>query len=99
MIELSELARSILALLFVLSLIMMISWAVKRFGLEGRLKGGHQGPPRLAIVERLVIDPKRRLVLIRKDDQEHLLLLGATHDLLIESLAAKPQTVKEKPDA
>ena len=105
MIELSELARSLLALLFVLSLIVLISWAVRRFGLEGRFKSENRGAPRLAVVERLVIDPKRRLVLIRKDDREHLLLLGSSQDVLVESSPvldthkSAPKTVKEKANA
>jgi flagellar protein FliO/FliZ len=31
------------------------------------------------------VDAKRRLVLVRRDDREHLLLLGATQDVVVES--------------
>ena len=46
---------------------------------------GASGERRLALIEVRPIDAKRKLVLLRRDDREHLVLLGATGDLLIES--------------
>ena len=40
---------------------------------------------RLHIVDSLTLDPRRRLVLVRRDGMEHLLLLGAQSDLAIET--------------
>lgn len=40
---------------------------------------------RLGMVEAMTLDPKRRLVLIKRDSVEHLVLLGASTELLIES--------------
>jgi len=40
---------------------------------------------RLAVIEVAAVDTKRRLVLLRRDDREHLVLLGANSELLIES--------------
>ncbi|HBM13514.1 MAG TPA: flagellar biosynthesis protein FliO, partial [Rhodospirillaceae bacterium] len=37
------------------------------------------------IVDSLTLDPRRRLVLVRRDGVEHLLLLGAQSDLAIET--------------
>ena len=31
-----------------------------------------------------IIDPKRRLLLIKRDDQEHLIMTGPTQDIVIE---------------
>lgn len=39
---------------------------------------------RLSVVETLVVDPRRRLVLVRHDDKEHLLLVGGESDLVID---------------
>ncbi len=39
---------------------------------------------RLGIVEYLEIDENRRLVLVQRDETEHLLLIGGQHDLLVE---------------
>ncbi|MFG1479390.1 flagellar biosynthetic protein FliO [Xanthobacter sp. V4C-4] len=53
-------------------------------GFPGRAAGrGRQGP-RLSIVDALAIDPRRRLVLVRRDDVEHLLLTGGANDVLVE---------------
>lgn len=49
-------------------------------GLFGRTRGTR----RLAVIEMRAIDARRRLVLVRCDDKEHLLLLGAQSDLVIE---------------
>ncbi len=76
--------RFVLALVFVLALIGVIAWVARRFGLAGRLPVT-RGPRRLAIVEVAPIDARRRLVLFRRDGVEHLVLLGATSDLVIES--------------
>ncbi|MGB8313706.1 MAG: hypothetical protein WCE69_04395 [Aestuariivirga sp.] len=40
---------------------------------------------RLGISEYHEIDKTRRLVLVRRDDTEHLLLIGGAHDLVVES--------------
>ena len=47
---------------------------------------------RLAYVERAHLDGGRKLVLIRRDDVEHLLLVGGPIDLVIETgIPAEPQ--------
>jgi flagellar protein FliO/FliZ len=72
-----------LALAFVLALILALAFVVRRLGLGSRfvVSGGRR---RLAVVEMLPLDTKRRLVLLRRDGVEHLVLLGAQSDLLIE---------------
>ena len=40
---------------------------------------------RLGISEYHEIDKTRRLVLVRRDDTEHLLLIGGAHDIVVES--------------
>lgn len=40
---------------------------------------------RLGVVEEIAIDGKRRLLLLRRDDIEHLVLTGGPVDLLIEA--------------
>ena len=80
--------RFILSLLLVLGLIVLCGWALRRFGNPARF--GNRGPKRLGVVETLPLDPRHRLVLVRRDGVEHLLLLGPTHALLVESAAAPP---------
>ena len=49
----------------------------------GRRARGRKGM-RLGVVEYCEIDQSRRLVLLRRDDVEHLLLIGGNQDLLVE---------------
>jgi flagellar protein FliO/FliZ len=71
------------ALALVIALIGCCAWLMRRLGLGGRLvtTGGKR---RLAIVEVLPLDAKRRLVLLRRDEVEHLILLGQESDTVIE---------------
>ncbi len=92
--------RFVLALIFVLSLIGLVAWLIRRFGVTGRFMAKTKQHSRLGIVEMATVDAKRRLVLVRRDQQEHLLLLGANSELVIESgikdgLVASP-TEKDK---
>jgi flagellar protein FliO/FliZ len=75
--------RFVLALAFVVLLIVACAWIARRLGLGGRL-AATRGKRRLAILEVLPLDGKRRLVLLKRDGVEHLLLLGHQSDLLIE---------------
>jgi len=79
-------AQFLFALIFVLGLIGLFSLLLKRLSMTGiaGLRNG-RGPRRLSIVETVMIDGKRRMVLIRRDNKEHLLMLGQQTDLLIES--------------
>lgn len=78
--------RFVLALVAVLALIGLLAWLARRYGLGGALAVGPRGAMRrLAVVEALNIDPKRRLVLVRRDGVEHLILTGGTGDLVVET--------------
>lgn len=79
------------ALAFVVALIAVLAWAVKRSGLFAHVIPARGGKRRLAVVDVAAIDAKRRLVLVRRDDKEHLLLLGANNDAVIETGITPPQ--------
>ena len=67
----------IAALGVTLGLIGLAAWALRRYGPSTLMR--LQTPAaerRLAIVETLMLDPARRLVLVRLDQQERLILLG-----------------------
>lgn len=84
--------KFVAALLVVLALIGGIAFLVRRAGLVPRLAGKRGGERRLSLVEITAVDARRRLVLVRRDGVEHLLLLGTERDLVIESgiTAASP---------
>jgi flagellar protein FliO/FliZ len=82
-VNLSDYLQFVLALALVLGLIAVLTFAAKRFGL-GPVVTARSKHRRLSLAEVLAVDGKRRLVLLRRDDEEHLVLLGPTADLLIE---------------
>lgn len=84
--DFSTYLRFALALALVLGLIGLAAWAARRFGMGGRIRISPGAKPgkRLAIAEVLAVDNKRRLVLVRRDDIEHLLLLGPHGDTVVE---------------
>jgi flagellar protein FliO/FliZ len=90
--DLGEYFRFFLALGFVLVLIAGLAALVRRSGFGDRLAmtPTSAGERRLTLVEVRPLDAKHKLVLLRRDDREHLVLLGAAGDLLIESGIAAP---------
>ncbi|HKJ74260.1 MAG TPA: flagellar biosynthetic protein FliO [Alphaproteobacteria bacterium] len=79
------LLRFLAALIFVLALIGACVWAARRFGLVARTGGRTKAGQRLQLVDVLPIDTRRRAVLIRRDDVEHLVILGEKEATLVES--------------
>lgn len=95
--ELGEYFRFFLALGFVLLLIAGLAALVRRSGFGDRVAAAQSsGERRLSLIEVRPLDAKRKLVLLRRDDREHLVLLGATGDLLIESdIPAPPPSLAQ----
>ena len=72
------------ALIIVLVLVVAGLWALKLlFKASGSVARGRQR--RLAVMDTLNMDAKRSLVLIRRDDVEHLLVIGGTQDVVVET--------------
>lgn len=82
--DLDAYLRFVFALVFVIALIGVLAFAVRRYGLGGRMMRRVGGRRRLSVVEMTPLDGKRRLVLIRRDDTEHLLVVGATGETVVE---------------
>ncbi len=76
--------RFMLALILVLGLIAGLTWAARRFGFGGQLIPNTGKTPRLSVVEVRTLDSRRKLVLLRRDGCEHLVLLGPNQDLHLE---------------
>ena len=83
--------RFLLALVLVLALIGGLAWAARRFGFGGQLTPNTGKSSRLSVVEVKVLDSRRKLVLLRRDGCEHLVLLGPNQDLLLESAIQAPR--------
>lgn len=88
--DLDIVLRFLIALVFVLGLIGLLSWAARRFGLAGRVPIRKGRQRRTMVVEATAIDAKRRLVLVRRDKVEHLILLGPVGDVVVEQGISAP---------
>jgi flagellar protein FliO/FliZ len=78
--EIDSYLRFILALLLVLGLLAVAAWLLRRSGYGVKLARSR----RLAAIETLTLGPRHRLMLIRRDGVEHLLLLGPHNDTVVE---------------
>lgn len=78
-----DLLRAVFALAFTLGIIGLAAWAARRYApqLLARLSA-QRGERRMQVVETLVLDPARRLVLVKVDSEERLLLLGEGRELI-----------------
>lgn len=72
------------AFVFVIALMYLLSWALRKSGLPGAAFTP-TSKRRLKIVEYLPLDGRRRLVLVRRDDREHLLILGPQGETVVEN--------------
>lgn len=61
------------------------------FGHRLHMTGGRSRQPRLGVVDAFDLDRQRQLVLIRRDNVEHLLMIGGPNDLVIESAFIRAQ--------
>lgn len=82
--ELSAYFRFVAALLFVLGIIGVFALLARRFVPGARNINRRGVKRRLSVVEVIPVDTKRRLVLLKRDDTEHLVMLGPTGDTVIE---------------
>ena len=76
------------AFLFVIALIALAAWAIKTFVMSGGRGGAaflRGRDRRLAVVETASVDARRKLILLRRDDVEHLIMTGGPVDVLIET--------------
>ncbi|MDF2367993.1 flagellar biosynthetic protein FliO [Sneathiella sp.] len=76
--------KYIVGLLIVLGLIALITLLARRLGMVPRAARDPSAPKRLSVTDVMSIDAKRRLVLVKRDDREHLLLLGPERDVVVE---------------
>jgi flagellar protein FliO/FliZ len=82
------------AFIAVLALIGVAAWLVRRFA-NNRLGANTQRGrmPRLAVIDAAAVDGRRRLVLVRRDNVEHLLMIGGPSDIVVE-----PNIVRAMPN-
>ena len=83
---LPDIVRLLLALAFVVGLMGGLALLMKKLGLsENTLVKPKDGKKRLKIIETLPLDSRRRIALIERDNEQHLILLGLNGDTIIET--------------
>lgn len=80
-----DLLRFALALIFVIGLIAFLAFILKRYGGSFGYGPRPGAKRRLSLRETLPVDARHRLVLVRRDDREHLLLIGPQGSIVVES--------------
>jgi flagellar biogenesis protein FliO len=88
--------RFFIAFVVVFALIGVTAWLIRRFG-SGALSGaGARGrAPRLAVIEAGAVDGRRKLVLIRRDNVEHLIMIGGPTDIVVEANIVRGQSARD----
>jgi flagellar protein FliO/FliZ len=69
----------------VVLLLILLLLARALIGARIRTSGGRSRQPRLGVVDAFDLDRQRQLVLVRRDNVEHLVMIGGPNDVLIES--------------
>lgn len=64
--------------------LVLLFWFLNRRGHMAFMRGGSNRQPRLAVLDAAAVDSRRRLVLVRRDNVEHLILIGGPTDVVVE---------------
>lgn len=88
------LVKAIVSLLFVLGLLFLTLWGIKYIEIHsatGRFFKKLNDKRRLEVVEIKRIDSRNALVLVRRDDKEHLLLVGPSSQIIENNICTEGQ--------
>jgi len=80
-----------------LACLALVLWIVRGRPSSPFIRGGRNRTPRLAVLDAAAIDTRRRLVLVRRDDVEHLVMIGGPTDIVIESRIVGTQAAETQP--
>lgn len=89
--------KAVLALAFVLGLLLLTLWLIKYceiHGTKNRFMKKLNAHQRINIIETKRLDAKNTLVLFARDEVEHLVLLGNTQNLVVETMVAAKKAKK-----
>ena len=84
--DFDTLILGVATLLFVIALVALLVWAFRTvFGKSGAAGFTRTREKRLGVVESATVDGKRKLLLVRRDDVEHLIIIGGPVDMVVET--------------
>lgn len=87
----------IVAFIVVLALIGVAAWLVRRFATSRLGANTQRGRmPRLAVIDAAAVDGRRRLVLVRRDNVEHLLMIGGPTDIVVEQNIVRAMPARDQ---
>lgn len=92
--DLIDFARYFGAMALVLGLLGVAALAARRYGIPGIAKA--DSLRRLAVSETLMLGPRYKLLLVRRDNAEHLILMGPGGATLLENGIPAPQVAREQ---
>jgi hypothetical protein len=87
------------AALAAVALLYRFRWRDGRNPLRQEEIGGADGAGRLAVLESTEVDAERRLLLVRCDDIEHLIMVGGPTDIVIENDVRRRRAAAARPAA
>lgn len=85
----------VLITLAIALLLIVIVWIFRKMTGSAAKRAMRSRVPRLSITDSTTVDEKRYLVMIRRDNVEHLLLIGGANDLVVESNIVRAQTAQK----
>ena len=86
--------RMVIALIFVLSLILLGMYLVKRFGKGWGLQHIPMNKRRMQILESISLGPKQRIIIVKRDDKEHVLIVGHDSATVLETDISKNAAIE-----
>src|SRR5438046_8744365 len=85
------------AFIAVLALIGVAAWLVRRFATNRIGANTNRGRmPRLAVIDASAVDGRRRLVLVRRDNVEHPIMIGGPTDIVVEYRIVRAQSARDQ---
>lgn len=74
-----------------LVILIVVLWIIRNKAPSPFVRGGRSRQPRLQVLDAAAVDTRRRLVLVRRDNVEHLILIGGPTDIVVESGIGEPK--------
>jgi hypothetical protein len=79
--------------------LVLLAWVFRKIAGDGSIKAGRNRQPRLSVTDAAIVDDKRRLVLVRRDNVEHLVMIGGPSDVVIEQNIYRAMPAQQVSDA
>lgn len=85
----------VLITLAIAILLIVIVWIFRKITGSAARRAMRSRVPRLSITDSTTVDEKRYLVMVRRDNVEHLLLIGGANDIVVESNIVRAQAAQK----